>query len=349
MGKLKVAVIFGGKSTEHEVSRLSASSVLMNIDKEKYEIYPIGIDKQGNWLEYTGEYSNVMEGDWQEETTEIKDLVGYLKNMDVVFPILHGLYGEDGTIQGLLELIGVSYVGCKVLASSVSMDKIYTKVVFEKANIPQLPYVYIKKDKKGNFILINHDFTEVIGIENCINNIEKNIGFPCFIKPSNSGSSVGINKAKNIEELKEAIKYASEFDSKIIIEQGIDCREIECAILGDSNPEASILGEILPAGEFYSYDSKYNDETSGLCIPAKISKKEEEYIREMAIKAFKSVDGSGLSRVDFFIDKKTNDIYINEINTMPGFTTISMYPKLWENTGLTFGKLIDKLINLALE
>lgn len=343
----KVLVLFGGMSTEHVVSRVSASYVLQNISKEKFEVGVIGIDKNGEFLEYTGKYEDVPNENWKEFTNKIQDLVSYIKEYDVAFPVLHGLYGEDGTIQGLFELLKVPYVGCKVLASSVAMDKIYTKIVFDRAKIKQTPSMYLKVvgDK---MTLVQDNFEEVTGDTKIFEMLEGNLGYPMFVKPSNSGSSVGVCKAKNREELVAGINEAKKYDRKLLIEKGINCREIECAVLElDGEVKASILGEILPAGEFYSYESKYEDENSGVLIPARVDESVSEYIRATALRAFKAIDGSGLSRVDFFIDKDTNEVYLNEINTMPGFTSISMYPKLWEKTGIPYSELIECLIESA--
>lgn len=347
MEKKKVLVIFGGMSTEHEVSRVSASSVLYNINKEKYEIGVIGIDKEGNFLEYTGDYSNIPDNNWKEYTREIVDVVSHIKQYDVAFPVLHGLYGEDGTIQGLFELLKIPYVGCKVLASSVAMDKIYTKIVLDRAEIKQTPSVYVKVEQ-DKLVLVTDNFEEITDEKIVLENIEAILGYPLFIKPSNSGSSVGVCKAKNREELVSGINEAKKYDRKLLIEKGINCREIECAVLEqDGIVKASILGEILPAGEFYSYESKYEDENSGAIIPAALDETTSDFIRNTAIKAFKAIDGAGLSRVDFFVDKDTGDIYLNEINTLPGFTSISMYPKLWEKTGIPYSELLDVLIDNA--
>lgn len=353
MKKIKLAVIFGGMSTEHDVSIVSGTSVIKNLNKEKYEIYPIYIDKEGMWYKYTkniNEIGEIKVGDSIEDVEKIENPMNYLKQMDCIFPVLHGLYGEDGTIQGLFELLKIPYVGCKVLSSSVSMDKAYTKIIFEKAGLNQAPYVYIREDN-GKYRYIEKDFTETIYslLEELSKKIEENILYPMFIKPSNSGSSVGINKAKTREELEEAIKYAAKYDKKILIEQGINGREVECAVLGNEDVIASCVGEVLSAEEFYSFDSKYNNRQSRTQIPAELPKEITEEVRKQAIKAFKAVDGSGLARVDFFVENKTNKIIINEINTMPGFTNISMYPKLFEESKISYSDLLDKVINLALE
>ena len=347
MDKLNIGVIFGGMSTEHDVSIVSGTSVICSLDKNKYNIFPIYIDKNGKW--YNTEI--IKKYEIGEEITDkklIENPIEYLEKINVVFPVLHGLYGEDGTIQGLLELIKVPYVGCKVLGSSVGMDKVYTKIILEKAGIPQAKYEYIRK-YKNNYIYVDKNFNEKIYTLDEIGKIiEKNINYPMFIKPSNSGSSVGINKAKNNEELKKYIEYASKYDNKILIEEGIVGKEIECAVLGNEDVKASCLGEIIPAEEFYSFDAKYKNADSKLIIPAKLSEEITEKTKKFAIKAFKSIDGKGLSRVDFFVDDKNNKIYINEINTMPGFTAISMYPKLWENSGIKYSELLDELIELAI-
>lgn len=333
MKKIKLGIIYGGLSTEHEVSINSAKSIIDNIDKDKYEIYKIYIDKKGNWYKEDNKIDNVFE---------------YLRNLDVIFPILHGLYGEDGTIEGLFELLGVPYVGCNVLSSSICMDKIYTKMILDKIGIDTAKYIYVKK-VKDKYIYINNTFEEKeLSLEEISLLVEDSLSFPVFVKPSRSGSSIGINKAHNKEELIKYIKYASGFDSKILIEENIIGRELECAILGNDLVEASPIGEILPKGEFYSYNAKYIDDSETL-IPNDIDKIVCDKIRSVAVKAHKALDCRGLSRVDFFLEKDTNRIILNEINTMPGFTTISMYPKLWESIGISYKELLDKLINLALE
>lgn len=337
MNKIKLGVIFGGMSTEHEISCKSANSLMKNLNKEKYNVYPIFINKKGKWFED------------KEEKSEIHNIIQYLQSFDVIFPVLHGLYGEDGTIQGLLEMIKIPYVGCKVLASSVGMDKVYAKIIFEKAKINQAKLVYIRKSNE-NYIYVDENFDEkVLSIEELLNLIINKIKFPAFIKPSNSGSSIGINKVNNKQELKKAIIEAFKYDRKVLIEEGINGRELECAVLGNEEVISSCVGEIKSAEEFYSYDAKYTNQKSLTIIPANISNEKSEEIRKMAIKVFKAIDGKGLSRVDFFIENETDKIYINEINTMPGFTNISMYPKLFEKVGIPYSELLDRLIQLALE
>ena len=348
MEKLKLGVIFGGMSTENEVSCVSGISVIKHLNKEKYEINPIYIDKSGNWFKLKIE-DIAKEGEELENRETISNIIEYIKEMDVIFPVLHGLYGEDGTIQGLFKLLKVPYVGCGVLASSVGMDKAYTKVIFDKANINQTKYVYIRKYNE-DYIYVDEKFDEqIISLDEISKIVIDKLKFPMFIKPSNSGSSVGINKAHNIQELKLAIEEAAKYDNKILVEEGIIGREVECAVLGNEDIISSCVGEIKAADEFYSYDAKYNNEESKTLIPAEISKEKSEEIQKLAIKAFKAIDGKGLSRVDFFIEDKTEKVYINEINTLPGFTSISMYPKLFEKVGIGYTELLDKLIELALK
>ena len=329
----ELGIIYGGISTEHDVSIMSAKSVIENLDKQKYEIHELYINKYGKWFE-------IKNG----EKEEIYNLLWTLKELDVVFPVLHGRGGEDGTIQGMLEMLQIPYVGCGVLASAVGMDKAYTKILFEKAKIPQAKYVYVRK-RGDTYYIINEKFDEE---EFKIEKIKEKLKFPMFVKPSNSGSSVGVKKAQNQEELRMAIEYAGQFDDKILIEQGIDGKEVECAVLEDGEIKASTVGEIKSAEEYYSFDAKYNIPESKTLIPAEIEKDKIEEIRKLAIKAFKVIDGKGLSRVDFFIENGTGKIYINEINTMPGFTKISMYPKLFENVGIKYSEILDKLIENAL-
>lgn len=347
MEKIKVGVIFGGMSTENEVSVVSAGSILGNIDRKKFEVFPIYIDKQGKWYIFIEDGKKRELGAEVENIIEIENIEEYLQKLDVVFPVLHGLYGEDGTIQGLFELLKIPYVGCRVLASSVGMDKVYTKIVFEKAGLNQTPYEYVRK-YKDTYIYIDKNFNEkILDLKEIAKKITENLEFPMFVKPSNSGSSVGVKKAESEKELIENIEYASKFDNKILIEQGINGREIECAVLGNEEVIASCVGEIKSADEFYSYDAKYKNEESKTEIPAEIPEEISEEIRKQAIKAFKAIDGKGLSRVDFFVENKTNKIIINEINTMPGFTSISMYPKMFEKSGIPYRELITRLIELA--
>lgn len=350
MNKLKLGVIFGGMSTEHDVSITSGTSVIKNLDKDKYEIYPIYIDKDGKWFEYSKKINEIEVLEVGEEIKEkepILNPIEYLQECDVIFPVLHGLYGEDGTIQGMLELIKKPYVGCKVLSSSICMDKAYSKIIFDTAKINQAKYIYIKNSGMDYVLIDKNSNEKEYSLEEIAKIAEKELSYPVFVKPSNSGSSVGIKKAHNEQELIEAIKYASEFDRKILIEEEIKGREVECAVLGNNKVLASCVGEILPAEEFYTFDAKYKNAESRVLIPADLPENISNEIRNTAIKTFKAVDGSGLARVDFFIENKTNRVIINEINTMPGFTQISMYPKLWGEMGLSYPELLDKLIELA--
>ena len=345
---IKLGVIFGGMSTENEVSIVSANSILKNLDKNKYEIYPIYIDKNGKWYKYLDNYEKTTYDGKVEKKEEILNIVEYIKKLDIIFPVLHGLYGEDGTIQGFLELLKIPYVGCKVLASSVGMDKVYSKIIFEKAGLNQAKYVYIRKYTDSEYIYIDKNFNETkYSLEEIAEKIAKIQKFPMFVKPSNSGSSVGISKVCNIEELKNGIKTSEKYDVKILIEEGIVGKEVECAVLGNEDVIASTVGQILSQEEFYSYDAKYLDNNSKTLIPADLTNEKIEEIRKLAIKAFKAIDGKGLSRVDFFVEEGTEKIYINEINTMPGFTSISMYPKLFESVGIKYEELLDRIIDNA--
>lgn len=351
--KIKVCIIFGGQSPEHDISCISASSVLKNLDKEKYKISTIGITKKGEWLLYSGEYDKIASGEWKKDKKHLKKAIispdardkaiivfedEKIKKIkpDIVFPVLHGEYGEDGTIQGLLEMSGIKYVGMGVCASANGMDKAFSKMVFENAGIPQ-----------ADWIVVN-DFT-IDGIDEIAKKVENKFGYPCFVKPASTGSSVGVGKAKNKEELANALQNAAMFGRKILIEENIDGHEVECAVLGNKNPQASTVGEIIPEVEFYDFDAKYKSGATKLQIPADIPNEQTEQIREYAKRAFEALDGSGLSRVDFFVRYKDNSVVLNEINTMPGFTSISMYPKLWEAVGKKYPDLLDELINLGLE
>jgi D-alanine-D-alanine ligase len=387
MKKLRVGILFGGRSGEHEVSLLSAASVLNAIDKDKYEVVPIGITKDGRWL--TAEHAeNLLRGKLVLEARQLRagdpditDTAAVLVqgesvvvppepvhresglvpfqtdaalmrrasdraiNVDIIFPVLHGTFGEDGTIQGLLELADIPYVGAGVLGSAAGMDKDIMKSLFIAAGIAIVKHVTILRSAGEK---------EPKKVEKFV---ESKLKYPVFVKPANLGSSVGISKAHNRKELGPAIEEAAKFDRKIVIEQGVGgnknkAREIECSVLGNDDPVASVPGEIVPIKEFYDYNAKYLDEGSELIIPAKLTKAETKKIQELAVKAFKAVDCSGLARVDFLMEPgsgKARKIFVNEINTMPGFTAISMYPKLWAASGLEYQDLIDRLIKLGLE
>jgi D-alanine-D-alanine ligase len=384
MKKLRVGILFGGRSGEHEVSLLSAASVLNAIDKDKYDVVPIGITKDGRWL--TAEHAqellegklvlesrNLRAGDpettspaavlargeavvvppepvhrktglvpFQTDAALLRRASDRAINVDIIFPVLHGTFGEDGTIQGLFELADIPYVGAGVLGSAAGMDKDIMKSLFIAAGIPIVKHVTILR---GTW---TKDPKKVQKL------VESKLRYPVFVKPANLGSSVGISKAHNRRELGPAIEEAAKFDRKIVIEQGVGgkkdkAREIECSVLGNDDPEASLPGEIVPGKEFYDYTAKYVDEGSQLIIPAKLSKTETKKVQELAVKAFQAVDCSGLARVDFLMDPKTRKIFLNEINTMPGFTAISMYPKLWAASGLAYTELIDRLIQLGME
>jgi D-alanine-D-alanine ligase len=388
MKKLRVGILFGGRSGEHEVSLLSAASVLQAIDKDKYEVVPIGITKDGRWLT-AGDAENLLQGklvleprQWRAGDPETTPAAAVLArgqsvvvppepvhrqsglvpfqtdaaltrrasdraiNVDVIFPVLHGTFGEDGTIQGLLELADLAYVGAGVLGSAAGMDKDIMKSLFLAAGLPIVAHVTIlrsaweKEPKKVQKL------------------VESKLNYPVFVKPANLGSSVGISKAHDRKELGPAVEEAAKFDRKIVVEQGVGgkkkkAREIECSVLGNDEPAASVPGEIVPVKEFYDYNAKYLDEGSALIIPAKLTRAETRRVQELAVRSFKAVDCSGLARVDFLMEpgssNKARKIYLNEINTMPGFTSISMYPKLWAASGLAYADLIDRLIALGLE
>ena len=338
--KKKVAILFGGQSTEHEVSRVSASSVLRNIDSSKYDVYPIGITKDGKWFEYTGSIENIENGEWEKDEF-YKNPNGqeilFNREVDVVFPVMHGLYGEDGTIQGLCKLLGLPCVGPGVMSSAVCMDKVYTKYVLENFSIKQAEYVVVNA------------FEYAKEKEKLIEKIEKELNYDVFIKPSNSGSSVGISKAHNRRELEEGLENALKFDRKILVEKAINAREVEVAVLGNDEPIAATPGEIIPANEFYDYEAKYSNAESKLLIPANLSEEKLEFVKNEAVKIYKILDCAGLSRVDFLIDKDTEEVYLNEINTIPGFTKISMYPKMWQASGKGYSELISELIEFAIE
>jgi D-alanine-D-alanine ligase len=351
--RLRVGVLFGGRSTEHEVSVLSAQSIIAALDPKRYDVVPLYIDKEGHWL--LGDSIPRLIHDPGARTYVYlppdptqRGLVPASMNgapatpssvppLDVVFPVFHGLNGEDGTIQGLLELANVPYVGAGVLASALGLDKIYMKRAFAAAGLPVVDYVWTSRSR------FEHDPNAFLDL------VEAQLGYPCFSKFANSGSSVGTSKAHDRAELMAGLRLASRFDRKILVERAIDARELEVSVLGNDDPEASVVGEIVPAHEFYDYEAKYMEEGSQLLIPASIPAPLATEVRELAIRAFQAIDAAGMARVDFFLERGTNKIYLNEANTIPGFTRISMYPKLWEASGVTYPKLVDRLIALAQE
>jgi D-alanine-D-alanine ligase len=387
MKKLRVGILFGGRSGEHEISLLSAASVFKAIDQNKYEVMPIGITKEGKWVT-SGDAERLLHGEAADKNVHATQ--AHLRagdpeatpgaavlhngeavvvppephksgasmtpfqsdaparraadrgiNVDVIFPVLHGTFGEDGTIQGLLELADIPYVGAGVLGSAAGMDKDIMKALFRAAGLPIVKHVTVLRSEWE------------AGPKKVQKLVESKLKYPVFVKPANLGSSVGISKARDRKELGPAIDEAAKFDRKIVIEAGVGgkkhkAREIECSVLGNDQPAASVPGEIVPSAEFYDYSAKYLDEGSQLIIPAKLTKSETKKFRELAVAAFRAVDCSGLARVDFLMDPKSRKIYLNEINTMPGFTSISMYPKLWTATGVTYPELIDRLIQLGL-
>ncbi len=353
---LRIGVLYGGRSGEHEVSLCSAASVLSSLDKKKYEVVAIGIDRDGRWYVQREpeiiddkDFGKILklrkEGNWLVNHFE-KDNKLYLYDtesnrevyVDVVFPVVHGIFCEDGTIQGLLELAVVPYVGADVIGSAVGMDKDVSKRLLKEAGIPVVSWVTLSKEQWER------------EPSSVTNNIIDRIGFPLFVKPSNAGSSVGIKKVKGEDMLNESIVNAFLYDRKILIEKAIDCREIECSVIGNHSPEASILGEVVPRHEFYSYEAKYIDPNGAeLKIPAQVDESLALRIRETAIEGYRILCCSGMARVDFFLENNSDKFYLNEINTIPGFTSISMYPKLWGKTGLQYSKLLDRLIQLSIE
>lgn len=351
MEKLKVCVIFGGRSPEHDISLKSVTSVVKNLNKEKYEIILLGITKAGEWFLYSGDTYEFENDVWLCDKSLLKKAVispdttdkaiitedGEKIKPDIVFTVLHGENGEDGTIQGLLELAGIKYVGMGVLSSAVCMDKAYAKIIFKNAGIPQADWE----------IVLRREFKDQP--DGVLKRIEENIGYPCFVKPCNTGSSMGVGKAKNRDGLVEALKNAMEFDRKVIVEEFVDGHEVECSVIGNYDAKASCVGEIIPTVEFYDFDAKYKDSSTVLQIPAQIDKTASEKIRAYAVRAFKAADGAGLVRADFFVRYKDGSVVLNEVNTMPGFTNISMYPKLWQAMGVKYSELLDALIRLGLD
>ncbi len=356
--KLRIGLVYGGRSGEHEVSLASAKAVMENLDRDKYEVVPISVTRNGTWLLVTEPARRLGTGQDvnREDSTNIAavTLTGDPTihrliplrvdtplqedgRLDVIFPVLHGTYGEDGTLQGLLEMANMPYVGCNVLGSALGMDKEKMKMVFSSVGLPVGAY------------LVYHRNQWEYDPETILNTIEQQLGYPNFVKPVNLGSSVGINKAHERGELEHAINIAAEYDRKIIIERGIDCRELECGVLGNDKPMASVVGEIIPSNEFYDYNAKYLDNTSQIVIPADLPQTTADEVRCLALQAFLALDLSGLARVDFFLEKETDKVYMNEVNTLPGFTQISMYPKLWSASGVAYSDLLDRLIELAIE
>lgn len=356
--RLRVAVLFGGRSGEHDVSLRSAETIMGALDPEKYEVVPIGITRQGEWLaggdplaqlEANSPFFQLQSSTGEDEGTSAPDEriatpsdpgmmpANIVKAVDVVFPVLHGPMGEDGTVQGMLELAGVPYVGSGVLGSAVAMDKAITKSLLTEAGLPQLTWRLIhRREWERDAPAISAWIAEAMG-------------FPCFVKPANMGSSVGISKVNGIDDLAGAMSLAGHHDRKIIVEQGVNAREIEMAVLGNDEPMASVAGEVVPHGEFYDYNAKYVEDTAELIIPARIDPVLLTYLQELAIDAFRALDLAGMARVDFFVERETDRVFVNEVNTIPGFTSISMYPMLWEASGLPLTELVDRLIQLAME
>ena len=335
--KTRLGIIFGGKSGEHEVSLLSAASVIRAVDKQKYEVVFIGITKEGQWKLFDGSEEQIEDGSWEKTAKPFNP--GNIKEViDFALPIMHGPYCEDGRIQGFFETMDIPYGGCGVLASSVAMDKLLAKDVFIKNGLPVCKHVAV----------FRCDYEKEP--EEAITRVEEALGYPNFVKPANLGSSVGISKAHDRQSLAEALELAFRYDKRVIVEEYINCRELETGILGNEEPQAAVVGEILPSAEFYDYTAKYLDGgASKLCIPANIPEETSRKIREYACKAYSAIDGEGFARVDFFIDKDTGKIYLNEINTIPGFTKFSMFPLLWEEAGVKYQDTIERIIESGYE
>ncbi len=353
MKKLSVCILFGGISPEHEVSLRSAESVLNNIDPEKYNLFPVGITRKGDWMLYAGtDYSKLPSGEWARHPGNRRAAISPIRGqgllsfegdcvvrerIDVVFPVLHGANGEDGAMQGLLQMAGIPYVGSHVAASAVAMDKTLTKLVVDQACVPQAAWELVRRSELER------------NIQGLLERLEQRFSYPMFVKPAGTGSSVGVSKAGDREALSRALTLAARFDGKILVEEFIHGREIEVAVMGNDSPVASICGEIDSGAEFYDYDAKYVTDTSTAYIPARISSQVEEKVREAAVQVYRAVGCRGLSRVDFFVTYGDDRVVFNEINTLPGFTSISMYPKLFAASGIEYSRLIDELIRLALE
>jgi len=368
--RLRIGVVFGGQSGEHEVSLASARSVMAVLDPAKFEVIPIGITHSGRWLIAGNPMAELAAGGSEAETRTLSrvgashgergepealadaadgasghELVpgatgGAFPKLDVIFPVLHGPYGEDGTIQGLLELVGVPYVGCGVLASSLGMDKVASKYIFIAHGLPVVPFQQVQRrfwEEDSERVVL--DLEAAFAGE-----------YPMFVKPANLGSSIGISRAGNRSELRAALAEAARYDRRLLVEMAVpNAREIECAVLGNDDPIASIPGEVVPCNEFYDYSAKYLDGRSQLLIPAPIAAEATARVRELALKAFKAIDGAGLARVDFLMNGATGELFLNELNTMPGFTAISMYPKLWSASGIPYAEMVDRLVDLAME
>lgn len=373
--KIRVGLLFGGRSAEHEVSLQSAKAALAAFDRDRYDVTLIGITRQGRWLPLEAPEDAPIDpvalmapfadpnatdntthaailGDPTERERGLAEIVEAIPGtaihfgepLDVIFPILHGPYGEDGTLQGLLELAGIPYVGSGVLASSVGMDKIAQKDIFKAHGLPVIDYMLVKRRDW------QHTASDQHNRDGLLATIEAQLGFPCFVKPVNMGSSVGVNKARNREELVQALDAASRYDRKLLIEKGCNPRELEVAVLGNDEPQASVVGEMVYQDhDFYDYKAKYQDNNLTFHIPAEIPPELSDKLRQMAIEAFKALDCAGMTRVDFFMDRDNGQLYLNEVNTIPGFTPVSMYPMMWEASGLPYPKLIDRLIDLAFE
>jgi D-alanine-D-alanine ligase len=350
--KIRVAVLFGGKSGEHEVSLASARSVMGALDATKYEIHPVGIDRTGRWITTGDPMALLSEGEAQPPEPQAqesaltpaqgRELVPGASHarfpvVDVVFPVLHGTYGEDGTIQGLLELADLAYVGADVLGSAVGLDKAIQKAVLAANGLPVVDYLVVLR---SHWQAAPHDI---------IAQVEAQFSYPVFLKPANAGSSVGVSKAHDRDELVRGLDLAARFDRKLLVEEAVDAREIECSVLGNDDPIASVPGEVIPCNEFYDYRAKYIDGDSELEIPARLTREQTREIQDLAVRAFRAIDCAGMARVDFFLERGSGRVLVNELNTIPGFTDISMYPKLWEASGIPYPELLDRLIALALE
>ena len=350
--KLSLAVIFGGVSSEHEVSRMSVTSILENLSNERYEVHMVGITKEGRWLLYTGPVEDILSGAWEQGPVTpaflspdpsvhglvaLRDGKAETIHVDVIFPALHGKNGEDGTIQGLFQLSGIPYVGCDTESSAICMDTAVTHSLLSSADIEQAHDLWFYADRFD------------AAPDTIKNKIQARLDFPVFVKPSSAGSSVGVSKVERFEDLDQAIRKAAREDKKVVVEEGITGQEVEVAVLGNRDCDASIVGEIGASAQFYDYDDKYINGTSQLYIPARIPQEVSEKIRQTAVRAYRLLGCSGLARVDFFVTAGDNRVILNEINTLPGFTSISMYPKLWMAMGLSYGELLDKLIELALQ